>query len=624
MNEDLDGPVQLAGRGLTYKPGGLYVPGEYQILDNLDITPDGTVRSRRGMVFCNQETGPNPYTGFRKFIGHYGSFPVWTDDSDKIVISFSSNAILNEVYKQPFSFADVLADIQVSPGVAFTRWEEDLKCEGFWHYNGADYYLFLYYTRYSTNADPTNMFKARRVAVFRVVRTFNEANEIGFASFNFGAGDWVLISSESTNATSPEWFGSENQWPSFFIKSHLLFKERAWVATEDTVYFSKATDPLVWAAPSGGFFKFPNQEIKDIVALEDSIYVFCDSSIYSISYATDPNVDSEVNLISSNIGGESACILGNVIYTLKDDSIYAISGNNISKVLDLYLNLAVDAENTNAHSFSFKLVPFDDELYVFMRKVTKTDNGAISIKGIGTSYSPLGFMSLSGDQFDLYKINLQLGTFCSISVEDSFLAAMGAASVTCVPVDAYYVPAESRLNQSCLYFAFDYEDNLGHDGYVVGYPRSPYQGGNYIFNDSVLTNDFLGSALVTPSFRLKIRDFSPDGLMYQMKKFRNILLQSNIPKATDAGGNVIWPSLNVYFDDLTVATIKTLIERTTSDNNSQVGYRYGLNQRARKVSLEVSRPAVEYIFAANNPWTFELADLRILWSPTRRGPERNV
>lgn len=662
--------IPLAGSGVKLRPHGKYQPGEYEILDNLDITPEGTLVNRRGFSFATQydPTGALPpdtdyYQDAHRFIGTYGPDPVICTQSNFLYLVHSTGTTapglegspttqvhrLDDLFNPLTIKAAVETALDALVGVpAGFLANERYSIEGFWNYLDFNYFLVEFVDAHSLGT------LRRCLAVVKIHNTY-DLTKSPTTQFVMDASDDGSPTTVSFIYAETLPFGAPG---AFFVgliptsrhtvNSFLLHDERYWVATSDTVYFSAPADPSSWAAPDGGFIKFPKDEIKQIYALGDIIYVFCDSKIYAITYNTDFNTDGEVIIISPEVGGESACSVGDTIYSLKGNALYAISGNNISKVLSLDINLNFDevikrpvvGVNNAGKTPSFKVSSFDNELYIFMY-YTRTEWVTSTV----TSSFPLQtyrseLISSSLGNTDLYKINLEIGSISRVNIGPSLLATLSVGTAGVYPIDSIFVSTEDTENYARLFFLFR-TDAGSASGWTVAYPDLNDFSTEFAGYDFVISPEspfpFSEYLAITPKYYARIRDFTPDGSKYFVKRFRSLLMEANLPEITvelPLPAITRWyADLNIYFNNIdTPSVTKNLVENDTGRADSSIGYRFPLNQRAKTMTIDLSMEAINqgtwYLsdMLAYNPTKvrlFEVSDLRVLWTPTNRSITSN-
>lgn len=145
-----------------------------------------------------------------------------------------------------------------------------------------------------------------------------------------------------------------------FVYHSFIYKDRLWLVTGDTVFFSKATDFTKFGvSDGGGFFKFPEDSINFAFAHNDSIYVLCDTSIHNITYRVDPNTDASVVRISDDVGAEYGCVHKDSPFVVGPSGIYEISNG---RFLQLINNFHFSTTIVAWHGF--ELTSFGDYLVV--------------------------------------------------------------------------------------------------------------------------------------------------------------------------------------------------------------------------------------------------------------------
>jgi len=135
-------------------------------------------------------------------------------------------------------------------------------------------------------------------------------------------------------------------------KGELSFvvRERVFIVDKmaNRIYWSKATDPTVWAAPDGGFVDInpgDGQLINDVVVLNSQLYIFKRNKTYLFTFSTDPAIDGQLTLISSLIGAYSATPWTGGIYLVNDRSVYRLTNTNFTDLavqVDLRGNMALE------------------------------------------------------------------------------------------------------------------------------------------------------------------------------------------------------------------------------------------------------------------------------------------
>jgi hypothetical protein len=129
------------------------------------------------------------------------------------------------------------------------------------------------------------------------------------------------------------------------ISGMTIFKDRAWQWGNDTILWSKATDPGTWTVPDGGFLKLP-LIIRDVVVNNDQLYILTtDSSLYVFSYSSDPATDGVLTRVIEGstmpgAGTGNLCVSNGQLFTAGTYNVYQIINNTAVAIGDdLHLNL---------------------------------------------------------------------------------------------------------------------------------------------------------------------------------------------------------------------------------------------------------------------------------------------
>lgn len=127
-----------------------------------------------------------------------------------------------------------------------------------------------------------------------------------------------------------------------------LFKDRMWViGFNNRVYFSKATDPTVWAAPDGGFFDInpgDGDAITCSVVSNDVIYFFKRRSVWVFSFNADPATDGVLQKVSDTYGAIKAVTYKNRIFLVSTDAVYEFTNGSFQNISEA-INFGQDRFN---------------------------------------------------------------------------------------------------------------------------------------------------------------------------------------------------------------------------------------------------------------------------------------
>jgi hypothetical protein len=162
-----------------------------------------------------------------------------------------------------------------------------------------------------------------------------------------------------------------------------------WV--NSTVYWSKATDPLTWAAPDGGNVLISpgdGEFITKAVFINNSIYIFKRNKTFLMTFNTDPSVDGQVVPLSTVRGAHDALVYNNEIYLVNDQSVYKLVNNYFTDIATL----------TNIYSAAGLDQLFDTKVRLFIEAGDKLVVGPINVV-------------LPGQLFTHYCMNLHTGAW---------------------------------------------------------------------------------------------------------------------------------------------------------------------------------------------------------------------
>lgn len=104
-----------------------------------------------------------------------------------------------------------------------------------------------------------------------------------------------------------------------------IVKDRLFIVGSTRVYYSKATDPTIWAAPDGGFFDVSpgdGQVISKAIFLNNTIYFFKRTGTWAFTYTDNPSLDGTLRQISYDMGAYDAVVYNNEIYLIDGRSVH--------------------------------------------------------------------------------------------------------------------------------------------------------------------------------------------------------------------------------------------------------------------------------------------------------------
>lgn len=588
--------VPLAGRGLVVSYNGVYGPGEYSYFTNVIISPEGTIRKRppvHGLQHLNT-------TKLNKMVGSWGANALYAAHDEvtrnPLLYASSKRMLLSQI---TLSNIDAFRTSIVN-NAAFGAGTNHLHIEGSFQY-GDDIYFILIVSHVSFNS-PTVTYR-RKIYVIKAI-DFSNAEAIDIpASISLDTATFLPFADEtvSFNNTSFKATASEP------IGGYLIHKERAWVAAGDTVYFSKATALQDFnVASDGGFFRFPGKNIKSIVALGDIVYVIFDDSIRAITYSTSPNTDSRVTVISSGTGGVDAVAYSSLVYVVDRFSIYSISGNNVTKVVDLPLGAFIfgtdykrSSAYTNmnvAYSMDLKIEAFNDGLYITDRKILFNDASAslYNTRFVANSLDLFRY-DLNNDYFSTFEFQQALGSGQRVTNRPADLAVVSYGYGQQFQSRLYFMAVDPDSTHYAAFYLSDY------DGFVYGPNEGDgiqFQGlGLDTYSNAEGTDLTLGPIEIT----IEMKGISPDRLNYLQKKWRSVQVQGNMPMISLVPTTELNPAVvpELYLDIRSQDTGTTTLKRnflaedkfSESDPSGIVlgnfGYTYGINQRSSNISFRI-------------------------------------
>lgn len=616
VNQNIEGNISLNGRGHTKKTNQGYTPGEYNRLVNAEINDAGCLVNRRPMRL----TGKDVFLGRRldnphSFIGNVGP----------TAITLTNEAVWMH---EPARKATKLWNLnpEMLDGVGTNLYHVLKKVI---RYEDTTYFISV---RYDSGVQASYI-QAKHITVpyDDYLDTANGGTVTAYQNLaNYT--NTVLIARSTIGGVQP-----------IVFKDAFIHKDRLWIVTEDEIFFSKATDPLEFDPPDGGFFQFNDSVINTAIANRDFIYVIGNGSIDVITYTTDPNVDAQVRNLTGALGGDSACVYEDSVYTVRDDNLYHVSASGVTKVLDLKVGMsAIGGEYTKIEAFG----PY----IVFLRWGRKMYDAALGAAFIDyvlphktkAKTHPLGAANYwNGAAFDfkyhVYFLNMNTGAIHTLDFRDALdKATVGLQGIVS---DMIIPPWEDGYNNFHLFFMTkQFKD--------TSLPGGAYTGSVYSMQVSIptddqnvnLLDDCVGGTDIgggsyeykasEPAVDVEIRHYVPDGNEFKLKKFRGIQLQGQFPVTTDVGNN---GGLEVQFA-FDQSAYGTAVPLTPSYNDQNMSIndprrvdvspaRIPINQRARALSLRIKKKG-NVIFDPNPNYRmgWSIEDIKILWGYTKRAP----
>jgi hypothetical protein len=185
----------------------------------------------------------------------------------------------------------------------------------------------------------------KNVAGANIVRTGLFSTAFTYATPGAGGGSIYFVPDHRSQA-SPVGFRLDslaNQDPvnvAAIPKGQFSFilNDRAFVFNPyfGRLYWSKAADPTVWAAPDGGWVDIdPSDEpFTDCVLVRTTVYLIRGNAIYSFNFTSDPGIDGNVSKLANSEGA----IMG----TAYQNELYLVTPRGLFKFLNGYMTLVSD------------------------------------------------------------------------------------------------------------------------------------------------------------------------------------------------------------------------------------------------------------------------------------------
>jgi hypothetical protein len=159
--------------------------------------------------------------------------------------------------------------------------------------------------------------------------------------------------------------------------------------------------------------------------------------------------------------------------------------------------------------------------------------------------------------------------------------------------------------------------------------------------DSYGTDDGLDLVVAPINVMIRVIGLSPDTMKYMNKKFRSLEIQADYPSIC-LGNPAVDPFVGELelvvqggseFVEASRAILKEVLQNKKPTNGTK-GFRYGVNQRASSVNVILKTRDIVIphfkkwdTYFSDQPSRdqvsgslLEIVDLRMLWTPSRRGP----
>jgi hypothetical protein len=552
VNTNIQAPIPIEGTGYIAKRKNNYERGEYKHLTNAEIALDGVLKTRRNIKATQGEWSmTNPF-GFIGYIQNYS-----------IIASATEQRATSKAL-------DVLLWAPTALPVPAGGWH---KLVGAFRYNKFNYWITVEY-------NPTG-------TVYKVClySSNKELSTIVFADLTR-----TEILSVTTNPN---------------ISNFFIHKERLFISTDAFVYFSKATDPKVFAVPDGGFVGIADTKINFSFSLSDSIFIMGDNSTHIYSYSVDPNADGYMRAISTTVGGEHGVVHQSQPYIINKTGLYAITNSMVEKVNDTMLDLG---ENV----YRSKILSFEDYLVIVRYQDLQYNSVAVTSadypKNLGKIFTP--YLADNANGYNVFFLNTRNG---STHVVD-FTDARDMVNKGYI-VDAMVNPNRDASGEYRLMFLTNRYESLAAPNYT-------YKGSTYYMETQRITDvaDTVRTSanVITkykPNILIEIDSFVPDGSEHLMKKFRHMLMMAKFP-SSDFGVLVVYDNRGYG------SKVPTVLINDITEGRAHYPSRVGLNQRGRSLTFRLMTLKPDVALGASDWDELELSDIRVLWTYTSRAIEK--
>ena len=568
VNNNIQGPIVLDGLGFVAKRKRNYNPGEYRTLKNVELHK-GMIRNRDGVrsTYALDTVAPgitNPYS----IIGFM--------DSDAIVVTKTTHTTYgvngNSTLWAPTSLPVPAGTTSFHRILFYVR------------YNKVHYWITHKYTEagavheFWAYSEPVNPLAAPSVIVF-------------------------------ADLTATLLFTLANEYQAMATNAY-IHKERLVITTNRGIYLSKATDPLVFAAPLGAFFKFPEQNINYSMAVKDTIIILCDSSIYVLTYSADPNLDSTVRQLSDALGGDHGVIHNSTPYFVNNTGIYTVNG--------------VSLDNVSSWIFEFdykrsKLVSANGYIIVLLRDIQNYNNNfsifdANYFNDIGYKFAPTDTAVKPAMNNNVFFMNMETGSVHVLDFKDSLdTAEKGYVVDIAIPFKKDFF-GSNEIFLLTNKFISNVAGILTYKGNIYRLENNQDTSNIFIFDEIAKSDGTIKR--YKPNYQIEI-EYTPDGNEYLFKKFRSLEIMGTFP-FNDFG-------LQWCMD----TSVYNAVIDVNDDNSFFVNdrlhhpFRVGINQRGRSINLFLAtkNPTVE-LGVGGFYDQLEISDMRLLWTYTGRSNEK--
>ncbi|HET7713276.1 MAG TPA: hypothetical protein VFK94_02305 [Patescibacteria group bacterium] len=118
------------------------------------------------------------------------------------------------------------------------------------------------------------------------------------------------------------------------IRNPVMYRERVFGFSGSKVFYSKPTDPTLWASPDGGFFVLgTGQPIRQILVYKDQLWcVDVGGSLWKVYFSNDPAEDGVVRRVSDDVNILSLCVSDNRLWAATNRNVFEVVNEQLLEV----------------------------------------------------------------------------------------------------------------------------------------------------------------------------------------------------------------------------------------------------------------------------------------------------
>lgn len=590
VNTNVQSAVPLLGRGLISRSNDIYDTGEYPVLSNVFIK-QGKLQSRHGIKFVSNNMYAAGGGQLLNDVNYYQNMTGFIGTTD-----YYEGIFVPTVVGKAGMF-----HLDSDPSGAYRgnkRYSPEVLLAGQTNIN------FHYPVKHLAQPNPGG-------GVTISVKTTHAGGIITHVSYYYGtSGSGTGAPPAPILLFTVPYYNA----PSVFVDA-FFFKERLWIVTNDTVYFSGvgSANYLNFTPPVGGFFKYSG--ITSVVALKDTVYVLTRSSLYALTYSDDPNLDAVNINISNSVGGVSCTIHSGSVYFTDAISLYSVNNNSVSKILDLdlfpkpLLKGASNETTTYIEGPRCKILSYKNYIVFLFHGASRFGTGSDLTpyvnRGIKVATSPYtdntayeigsAYASTFYESFhNMFMLNMDEGTMNRIVFRDNRDNIGVSGKLNGFIVDAVSgkdyngkdrmflmtsahrnplgasVPANQNTTNNFVYEFTDESQN-----YYSGETNANKSHDDYYYISGGTVVQYNRASI---PFHIVIKEFCPDGNEYLMKKFRALNIMGSLPNGT-------FISFEYNKGSSRIQSIGNLLDNFSTGYIRPNPYRIGINQRARSISI---------------------------------------